>query len=109
MKYGDKEIENFMDEEHEVLLVDMCHKYLSLKQRFQNKEFKKKVGELEVPLAPHDTNYMMKFKELYQMDMTVEEMIELRDFAENDFADFMRDKIEEARANGMSDVNLKGL
>jgi hypothetical protein len=98
-----------MDEDNETLLVDLCNKYFTLKQRFQNKEFTKKTPNMEIPLAPHDSNYTSKFKELYQIELSVEEMVELRDFAENDFPDFMQDKMEQDRNNGMSDVNLKGI
>ena len=109
MKHGGKEIENFMDEEHEQLLIDLCSKYYALKQRFARGEFKRKVKETEVPLAAHDSNYAAKFKEIYDITLTAEEMIELRHFAENDYPDYMLGRIAEEREKGMTDIDLRDL
>lgn len=99
MKIGDKEVDLFDDENEQQLHEFVANFYV----------IRKMMQEGTLKLAPHDTNFTKAFKKLYNIELDVEEMIELRDFIETDYDMMVKEKIELDRINGMQDIDLTGI
>lgn len=92
-----KEIEPFEDG-NQRLLSELVNFYFVIKQKFQHKEIQK---------AFHDTNIAAAFRELYKVEFEDDEIIEFRDFCENDYPEWVQSGILNDYNNGMEDINLK--
>ena len=99
MKIGEKEVEMF-DENNELIINDLVQKYYAIKSQLRSGEIK---------AAPHDTNFIKIFKEVHKIELDIEEMLELRDFAENDYELYIKEKIQQDRISGMENIDLTGI
>jgi hypothetical protein len=118
MKLYGEEINPFEDGQ-ESLLDDLVQKFRIIKQLILDKKLTRnnltpgpstmQGEEKEIPLAPHDSNYAKVFKEMYKLELTVEEMIEFRDFAENDYDAVIKYRILTDRQNGMRNINIDNI
>jgi hypothetical protein len=96
MKYNGSEETLF---EKDSILVDVCSKFIVLKKHFE-KEM----------IPPLEINYQKELTERYRIEMTIEEIIELRDFIENgEFSDWQSDRIDEDYSKGMSDIDMSNI
>jgi hypothetical protein len=96
MKYNGEEKVLFEDDE---ILEDLASKYFVVKNKMKSKEIKK---------APTDTNLIEIFKEHYSTTFDIEEMIEFRNFMENDYPDWKMDNVREETKDAEI-INLKEL
>jgi|GEM_PF-4608690 len=100
---------NPFEDGREALLDGLVQKYRAVKQMILDKKLTRKEGEKEIPLAPHDSNYAKVFNDLYKIEISAEEMIELRDFAENEYDTWIKYLIYSDRKMGMIDINLNNI
>jgi hypothetical protein len=63
----------------------------------------------ENKLPPHERNYIRFFLEMYKIEFDVEEMVEFRSFAEEDYAGWKQSQIADDFARGGSFVDLRGM
>jgi hypothetical protein len=81
--------------ERDVVLVDMVSKYFVIKKIIEENRY-----------PSHSQKYIELFKSMYQIELGNDEMEELKDFAENDFNDFMNARILDQRIDGMEDLQI---
>jgi len=85
--------------ENDTTLEDLAQKYFVIKNKIRTKEIKK---------PPTDTTLMEAFKEHYKVELDMEETIELRQFMDNEYAEWKMNNINEETKNAEI-VNLKEL
>lgn len=81
MKYNGEDETLF---ENEVILEDIVQKYFVIRSMLQQKIIKK---------PPTDGTYLEAFSSLYKVELDAEEIIEIRSFAESEYADWKTDQI----------------
>jgi len=97
MKINGEEI-NIFEEDKESLLDETVAKFFVIKKHLQ-----------ENKLPPHESNYIRFFREMYKIEFEMDEMIEVRSFSEEDYADWKQQQIADEFARGGSFVDLKGM
>lgn len=89
---------NIFEEEKESVLDETISKFFVIKKYMQ-----------ENKLPPHERNYIRFFFDMYKIEIDVEEMIEIRSFAEEDYADWKRSRIMDDYQRNGSIVDLRGM
>jgi hypothetical protein len=82
MKQSGKQIENIFEEDR--IINDLCIKYYVIKRDFESKKYPPKID-----------NYLKRFKADYHIELTEEEFVELKDYAENDYSDNVVSKMQQ--------------
>ncbi len=96
IKNPTEEINLFEDDSE---LYELITKYNVIRQKFENGEFK---------FPPHEHGYIRAFKELYGIEFSMDEMLELREFMVDDAEYWLNQKVAEDFAKSTR-VNLDGL
>ena len=89
---------NIFEEGKESVLDETASKFFVIKKHLQ-----------ENKLPPHERNYIRFFVEMYKIEFDAEEMVEIRSFFEEDYADWKRMQIMEDYQRNGSVVDLKGM
>lgn len=97
MKINGEEI-NIFEEGKESFLDETISKFFVIKKHLQ-----------ENKLPPHESNYIKYFRENYKIEFEMDEMIEVRSFAEEDYADWKQSQIMEDYQRNGSIVDLRKL
>lgn len=121
MKINGKEINLFDEqEENQELLRDHAHVAKLLGHSTQKKsemtlfkfaniyfEIKQQIISGKIKMPHHDRSFCRVLFEKYKIEVTENEMMELRDYYENYFDEAIRERISSDVAAGMSAINLK--
>lgn len=84
MKYRDVEIENIFEDDSS--LAELCNNFFIA------------VAELNKQGYPvHEVNLIKFFAKDFSMELTSEEMSELKDFCDHDYLDFSQDLLDKER------------
>ena len=89
---------NPLEEGNDEILGDLANKFFIIKKYFDKEE-----------LPPTEENYCQRFEEDYGIIITSEEMLEIRAFMEEDYADWAQMRIQEDFKHGMEFINLRKL
>lgn len=89
MLYQDQQVEELSDE----MWTDLSMHYLTIDAEIRRKK-----------IPPLEKNYIRLLKERYQLEVTEEELAELKDYAENYYSDAVIGRINYDLANGMQPV-----
>lgn len=84
---------NAIDEISDELWTTLSVSYWSVRQEIERKK-----------LPPLEKNYIRLLRERFQLEVTEEEFLELKDYAENYYSDMVVNRIYEDMANGMKEV-----
>lgn len=99
MKIGENDT-NIFEEENEAVLGDIATKYFVIKKQFADGSIEIKDGDRIINGPPHDTNYMRAFEQKYNVTFDgLETWLEVKDFFENDWNNYIRDKMIDEFAN----------
>lgn len=84
---------NAIDEISDELWTTLSVSYWSVRQEIERKK-----------LPPLEKNYIRLLRERFQIEVTEEEFLELKDFAENYYSDMVINRIYDDLAGGMQEV-----
>lgn len=84
---------NAIDEISDELWTTLSVSYWSVRQEIERKK-----------LPPLEKNYIRLLRERFHIEVTEEEFLELKDYAENYYSDSVVNRIYEDIANGMQEV-----
>ncbi len=84
---------NAIDEIGDELWTTLSVSYWSVRQEIERKK-----------LPPLEKNYIKLLRERFQLEVTEEEFLEIKDYAENYYSDMVINRIHEDMANGMQEV-----
>ena len=97
MKYIGEEI-NIFEDGYEKTLSEWVSKFYVIKKYF-----------VENRLPPLERDYIKIFKEKYNIELSIEEMIEFRNFCEEDWPEIVNSNIRSDFENGMEIVDIRRL
>ena len=86
---------NILEEGQEVMLGDIASKYFIIRRYLEDEEMPKS-----------EENYIKKFSDDYGITVGIEEMVQWRDFFDNDYVDYVNDQIAEDKKHGSETVDL---
>lgn len=86
------------DDEDETIRHEFANLFFEVRNNFMN-------GKIDLPY--HERNLCKIFKEKYNLEFSVEEMLEVRDYYDNYYSIDVEDKIRQDQQKGMTKIDLK--